>query len=223
MTIVNATATADDNIISEENEEMDYRKEQLKKLQEGTLQDLEDVDGNISITDLGLNDFVMDLAAYRKEHGDPKGVTKGLHAVVKADECKGIEKGVIFVLCNRNNGININKQNRLHPFYLVYLKENGEVVYNHLEVKNILDVLRSTSKGEGEPIADVCRVFNKETKDGVRMEKYNALLDDAVASIVEVKEENDLKSLFTTGSKVLFQKRIDGLDDFELISFVVIK
>lgn len=223
MTIVNATATADDNIISTENEEMDYRKEQLKKLQEGTLQDLEDVDGNISITDLGLNDFVMDLAAYKKENGEPKGVTKGLHAVVAADESKGIEKGVIFVLCNRNNGVNINKQNRLHPFYLVYLKENGEVKCNHLDVKSILDVLRATSKDRTEPILELCHSFNKETKDGAKMDKYNALLDDAVASIVEVKEENDLFSLFKVGSKVLFQQSIDGLDDFELISFVVIR
>lgn len=223
MTIVNATATADDNIISNENEEMDYRKEQLKKLQEGTLQDLEDVDGNISITDLGLNDFLMDAMAYKKEHGEPKGVTKGLHAVVAADECKGIEKGVIFVLCNRNNGVNINKQNRLHPFYLVYLKENGEVKYNHLDVKSVLDVLRATSKGKTEPILGLCHSFNKETKDGAKMDKYNALLDDAVASIVEVKEENDLFSLFKVGSKVLFQQSIDGLDDFELISFVVIR
>ena len=223
MTIVNATATADDNIISNENEEMDYRKEQLKKLQEGTLQDLEDVDGNISITDLGLNDFLMDAMAYKKEHGEPKGVTKGLHAVVAADESKGIEKGVIFVLCNRNNGVNINKQNRLHPFYLVYLKENGEVKYNHLDVKSILDVLRATSKGKTEPILELCHSFNKETKDGAKMDKYNALLDDAVASIVEVKEENDLFSLFKVGSKVLFQQSIDGLDDFELISFVVIR
>ncbi len=223
MTIVNQTATADDNIISEENEEMDYRKEQLKKLQEGTLQDLEDVDGNISITDLGLNDFVMDLVAYRKANGDPIGVVKGLHSVVAADESKGIEPGIIFVLCNRNNGININKRNRLHPFYLVYLKQNGEVVFNHLNVKSTLDVLRTTSKGKTEPLADLCRTFNKETKDGAKMEKYNDLLQDAVLSIMEVKEENDLESLFKDGSKVLFQKEIDGLDDFELISFVVIR
>ena len=223
MTIVNATATADDNIISEENEEMDYRKEQLKKLQEGTLQDLEDVDGNISITDLGLNDFVMDLVAYRKANGDPKGVIKGLHAVVAADESKGIEPGVIFVLCNRNNGVNINKQNRLHPFYLVYLKDDGEVIYNHLDVKSILDVLRATSKGRTEPLAELCRGFNKETKDGAKMAKYNNLLQDAVLSIMEVKEESDLESLFKVGSKVLFEHGIDGLDDFELISFVVIR
>lgn len=223
MTIVNQAATADDNIISDENEEMDYRKEQLKKLQEGTLQDLEDVDGNISITDLGLNDFVMDLVAYKKEHGEPKGVTKGLHAVVAADKEKGVEPGVIFVLCNRNNGVNINKQNRLHPFYLVYLKDSGEVVYNHLDVKQILDVLRTTSKGVSEPIATLCRAFNKETKDGIKMDKYSALLEDAVASIIQVKEENDLNSLFKDGSKVLFQQSISGLDDFELVAFVVVR
>lgn len=223
MTIVNATATADDNIISEENEEMDYRKEQLKKLQEGTLQDLEDVDGNISITDLGLNDFVMDLHNYIKECGTPKGITTGLHAVVSADESKGISSGIIFVLRNRNNGVNVNKQNRLHPYYLIYLNANGEVVYNHLDVKSTLDVLRTTSKGKTEPLAELCRKFNKETKDGAKMDKYNALLDDAVAGILQVKEESDLQSLFKSGSKVLFQQHIDGLDDFELISFVVIK
>lgn len=223
MTIVNQTATADDNIISEENEEMDYRKEQLKKLQEGTLQDLEDVDGNISITDLGLNDFVMDLHTFIKTNGEPKGVITGLHAVVAADESKGIESGIIFVLRNRNNSVNINKQNRLHPYYLVYLKDNGEVISNHLDVKSTLDVLRTTAKGKQEPLAELCRKFNKETKDGAKMDKYNALLDAAVASIVQVKEENDLKSLFKVGSKVLFQQSIDGLDDFELVSFVVVK
>lgn len=150
-------------------------------------------------------------------------MTKGLHAVVAADKEKGVEPGVIFVLCNRNNGVNINKQNRLHPFYLVYLKDSGEVVYNHLDVKQILDVLRTTSKGVSEPIATLCRAFNKETKDGIKMDKYSALLGDAVASIIQVKEENDLNSLFKDGSKVLFQQSISGLDDFELVAFVVVR
>ena len=119
--------------------------------------------------------------------------------------------------------MNINKQNRLHPFYLVYLKDSGEVVYNHLDVKQILDVLRTTSKGVSEPIATLCRAFNKETKDGIKMDKYSALLGDAVASIIQVKEENDLNSLFKDGSKVLFQQSISGLDDFELVAFVVVR
>ncbi|MCD8286518.1 MAG: SNF2-related protein [Clostridia bacterium] len=224
MTIVNATATADENILSEEeNDELDYRKEQLKHLQEGTLQDLEDVDGTISITDLGLNDFVMDLAAYHKKNGDPKGVIKGLHAVAAADPSKGIERGVIFVLYNRNNGVNINKQNRLHPYYLVYVKENGEILHDHLDVKAILDVLRSACKNRTEPIAALCKSFNRETKDGSKMQAYSDLLGEAVASIMHVSEESDLDLLFRSGSQILTQRRIEGLDDFELIAFVVFR
>ena len=86
-----------------------------------------------------------------------------------------------------------------------------------------MDVLRATSKGKTEPLAELCRSFNKETKDGAKMSKYNNLLQDAVLSIMEVKEENDLQSLFKVGSQVLFQQGIEGLDDFELISFVVIR
>ena len=224
MTIVNTTATADDNIIAEEeNEEMDYRKEQLKKLQEGSLQDLEDVDGNISITDLGLNDFVMDLAAYRKAHGDPKGVTTGLHAVVAADREKGVVPGIVFVLRNLNSCVNINKQNRLHPYYLIYVDSDGNVVNNHLDVKAILDVLRTTSKGITQPDMSLCKAFNKETKDGTSMEKYNRLLDCAVAGIMSKEEQNDILTLFRMGSRALATNKIDGLDDFELIAFVVIK
>ena len=224
MAIVNATATADDNIIDDqENDVIDYRKEQLIKLQEGTLQELEDVDGNISITDLGLNDFVMDLAAYRKQHGDPKGVITGLHAVVAADESKGIVPGVIFVLRNRNGKVNIDKQNRLHPYYMVYVDNRGDVVDNHLEVKPILDVLRTTSKGVSEPLTALCNVFNKATKDGLKMDRYNELLDCAVESIVSKEEEKDMLALFKQGSKALNARAIDGVDDFELIAFVVIE
>ena len=223
MTIVNATATADDNIIAEEeNEEMDYRKEQLKKLQEGSLQDLEDVDGNISITDLGLNDFVMDLASYRKRHGDPAGVTTGLHAVVRADEEKGIVPGVIFVLRNRNKGVDASKQNRLHPYYLVYVDGEGRVVDNHLNVKAILDKLRTASRGVSEPIMPLCKAFNKETADGVKMEKYNRLLDCAVDSVISKQEEKGILSLFKYGSKA-GGLNVDGIDDFELIAFVVVR
>ncbi|NCA67369.1 MAG: ATP-dependent helicase, partial [Clostridia bacterium] len=223
MVIVNATATADDNIISDDEEEMDYRKEQLKKLQDGILQNLEDVEGNISITDLGLNDFVMDLVSYRKQHGDPKGIIKGLNSVVASDETKGIEKGIIFVLCNRNDNVNSNRQNRLHPYYLVYLKDNGEVKYNHLDVKSVLDTIRAASKGITEPIANLCRAFNSETDDGWKMDKYSALLDDAIGSIIEVKKNKDIDSLFRPGGTTILSGEIKGLSDFELIAFLVIR
>lgn len=223
MTLVDATATGDDNIIASEQADLDYRKEQLKKLQEGNLQDLEDVDGSITITDLGLNEFRMDMVAYIKEHGEPKNIAHGLYCVVRHDDEKGIPKGVIYVLKNRNPSVNIGNKNRLHPYYLVYLDENGNVVHNHMEVKAILDVLRTTCKHHSQPIAELCRAYNRETKDGYKMDKYSRLLDKSIESVINVKEAADLDTLFNSGSDVLFGSGIQGLDDFELITFVVIK
>jgi ERCC4-related helicase len=223
MTIVNATGTADDNPISEDQLDADYRKVQLKKLQDGELQDLEDVDGSITITDLGLNEFRMDMVEYIRNNGEPKHAPKGMHAVVRCDEEKGIEKGIIYVLKNNINEINIVKQNRLHPYYIVYVKEDGEIKINHLGVKNTLDILRTTCKNQSEPIKDICKSFNKETKDGYKMDKCSKSLEYAIESIVDVKEESELSSLLNSGSKVLFQEKIKGLDDFELIAFVVIR
>ena len=223
MALVDATATGDDNLLTSEQADLDYRKEQLKKLQDGELQDLEDVDGSIAITDLGLNEFRMDMVAYIKEHGEPKNVAHGLYSVVAHDDEAGIPKGVIYVLKNRNPEVNIGKQNRLHPYYLVYISEDGTVVHNHMEVKKILDVIRKTSKHVSSPITDLCRTFNKETKDGYKMDKYSKLLDKTIESIIDVKESNDLDSLFNLGSDVLFGGNIGGLDDFELITFVVVK
>ena len=223
MALVDATATGDDNIIASEQADLDYRKDQLQKLKDGDLQDLEDVDGSITITDLGLNEFRMDMISYIKEHGEPKNIPYGLYAVVEHDDSLGIPKGVIYVLKNRNPGVNINKQNRLHPYYLVYLDEDGNVVRNHMEVKQILDIIRKSSKHVDKPIAKLCAAFNRETKDGYKMDKYSKLLDDSIGSIIDVKESNDLSSLFNDGSDVLYEGNIKGLDDFELITFFVVK
>jgi SNF2 family DNA or RNA helicase len=225
MVMVDMTATGGENIIAknEEQVDLDYRAVQLKKLREGQLQDLEDVDGNITITDLGLNEFRMDMISHIKAHGKPENVPNGLYAVVPEDLGKGIKKGVIFVLRNRNENVNIDKKNRLHPYYLVYVSEKGEILTDYMDPKKILDILRSSCKHETDPILPLCNLVNKETDDGYKMDAYSKLLEDAVKSIVHVKEENDLSSLFTTGSGVLTGSSIPGLDDFELITFVVVK
>lgn len=223
MVLVDTTATADDNILNENQIELDYRAMQLKKLQEGTLQDLEDVDGQITITDLGLNEFRMDMLQYIKVHGEPKNIPTGLYAVVPENLEKGIEKGTIFVIRNRNENINIEKQNRLHPYYLLYLKDNLEVIINHTDPKSILDILRTSCKYEEEPIKKLCALMNKETKDGYKMDKYSKLLKAAVNEILNLEEQNDLASIFKVGSDALFDNKNSGLDDFELITFVVVK
>lgn len=223
MTIVDQTATADDNLLNPDDVIDDYRSIQIKKMQNGEYQDLEESDNGITISDLGLNEFRMDAVAFLKEYGEPIKVPKGLHTVVEKDESKGIVPGVIFILKNYNNNVNINKQNRLHPYYLIYIDDNGNLVNNHLDAKEILDKMRYTCKGRKEPIPAVYKIFNEETDDGLKMEKYNTLLGDSINSIIEVKEVSDLVYLFKKGSDILKQQKIKGLDDFELLAFIVVK
>ena len=220
MKIVDMTATADDNILEEEQKDLDYRKEQLQKLKDEVV-DIEEMNSGISIMDLGLNEFRLDLLEYVKEHGDLDSTPFGLHAVTMASE--DCPPGVIYVLKNRNNSVNIDNQNRLHPFYMVYIGENGEVICNHLNPKTMLDKMRLMCKEKGEPIPEAYHQFNSETKDGRNMKAYNALLRDSISSIIKVKDESDMDS-FLSGNEVDFKHtQIKGLDDFELICFFVVK
>jgi hypothetical protein len=165
----------------------------------------------------------MDLVNYINEHGSLDGVANGMHAVCKSDLAKDIKPGAIFVLKNINYDINIDNTNQLHPFYLVYLNDDGEVLSNHLNVKNTLDVLRIVAKGRGEPIKEVYELFNEETEDGKKMDKYSNLLSEAIQSVLNVKDEGDIDSLFSAGGTTALINDIKGLEDFELITFMVIK
>jgi len=221
MRISIMTATGDDDLINaEEKGDLEYRKAQLKRLQEEVV-DMEDMQSGISIMDLGLNEFRLDLLEYVKHNGDMDKAPFGLHAVVSASE--DCPPGVVFVLKNRNNSVNINMQNRLHPFYMVYIGTDGEIICDHLSPKELLDKTRSLCKGRAEPMMDACRDFNGETKDGRDMRIVSALLSDAVNSIIEVKEESDIDSLFSPGGTSALNTHISGLDDFELICFLVIR
>jgi len=223
MAIVDQATGAADNLLIEEQVEYEHRALQIKKLQDGELQDLEDVDGNITITDLGLNDFRMDIVSYIETYGEPKRVPKGMHTVVPEDKERGIERGVIFVLRNISEDIERVAQNKLRSFYLVYISEKGEIKVNHSDVKTVLDIMRSACKNQTEPIAEAYRSFNRETADGYKMDKYNKLLEKTVHSIINVKEEKDIDSLFTAGGTTALTGDIKGLDDFELICFVVVR
>lgn len=221
MKIVNMTATGDDNILSEEEKtDLEYRKTQLMRLKNEVV-DMEDMTTGISIVDLGLNEFRMDLLEYIKTHPDIDNSPFGLHAVVPANE--NAQPGVIYVLKNRSDSVNIDNRNRLHPFYMVYIGDDGTVICDHLSPKQMLDIMRHICKGRTEPIPEAYRPFNKETRDGRNMKKYSELLGDAISSIIEVKEESDIDS-FLGGEQVSFlSNEIKGLDDFELICFLVIR
>lgn len=221
MKISIMTSTGDDDLINpEEKGDLEYRKQQLKRLQEEVV-DIEDMSTGISIMDLGLNEFRLDLLEYIKTHEDLAKKPKGLHAVVPATEEN--PEGVIFVLRNINNSINIDNQNRIHPFYMVYIGVDGEIVCDYLNPKKLLDTVRLLCRGKSEPILTLCEKFNKETDDGRNMEEVSQLLSNAINSIIDVKEESDIDSLFSAGGTSALMSEINGLDDFELICFLVVK
>lgn len=222
MMIADVTATGDDNVLTAKSSEIAYRKDQLKRMQEEVIE-LEDVKTGISITDLGLNDFRMDLLNYVKENDNLENMPNGLHAVVPAQEDRGLVPGAIFALRNIHDTVNVNQQNRLHPYYLVYISNDGDIIADHTEVKRLLDLIRTSCKGQSSPIQAVCRLFNEQTQDGRKMGQYSELLSQSIRSMIEVKEERDIDSLFSGGKTSALVHTIAGLDDFELIAFLVVQ
>ena len=221
MKIVDMTATGDDNLISdEEKSDLEYRKSQLKRLQEEVV-DIEEMSSGISIMDLGLNEFRLDLLEYASGHPDLDKTPYGLNAVAPVSE--DTPSGVIYVLKNRSNSVNRDNQNRLHPFYMVYIADSGKVICDHLSPKQMLDKMRFLCKGKTEAIPELYRQFNKETHDGRNMTDFSKLLGQAISSIIEVKEESDIDSFLGGGQVSFLTNEIKGLDDFELICFLVVK
>ncbi len=221
MKISVMTSTGDDDLLNaEEKGELEYRRAQLKRLQEEVV-DIEEMSSGISIMDLGLNEFRLDLLEYIKHHSDVETAPNGLHAVVPAPE--DCPPGVVFVLKNINNSVNIDNQNRIHPFYMVYIGVDGEIICDYLNPKKMLDNLRLLCRGRDEPLMELCKKFNQATDDGRNMGEVSELLSDAINSIIDIKEESDIDSLFSAGGTSALLNTVSGLDDFELICFLVIQ
>ena len=221
MKISVMTSTGDDDLINaEEKGDLEYRSSQLRKMMSEVV-DMEDMNDGISIMDLGLNEYRLDLLEYVKTHKDIEKKPKGLHAVVPATDELG--EGVIFVLKNVNDSVNIGNQNRIHPFYMVYIGNDGEVICDYLNPKKLLDDVRLLCRGKSEPIKNLCAVFNKETDDGRDMHRMSELLSMAIDSIIDTKAESDIDSLFGSGGTSALVSDISGLQDFELICFLVVK
>lgn len=221
MHIVDITATGQENPLSQTSADLQFRKAQLERLQKEIV-DLEEMGSGISITDLGLNDFRMDLITYVQQNGPLDEVANGIHTVTRKDDPAGIPEGVIYVLKNRNPEINTDNTNQLHPFYMVYISKSGEVISDHIGVKSTLDILRKVCRHESQPIPELFERFNDETEDGKNMKTYSDLLSKSIEAILQVKTEKEIDSLFTPGGTTALTNKIKGLEDFELISFVVV-
>ncbi len=218
MRAVIMTSTGDDDLVNAEEEgDLEYRRVQLEQMLSSNI-DLEDVSGGVSITDLGLDEFRTDLLAWVKENGTDDLPPHGIHAVVQ-----GEIPGIIFVMRNVNQGVNVSKANRLHPFYLVYVGEGGDIVYGQLDPKQTLSAMRTLCRGKNAPNKELCTSFNKRTSDGRDMRNPTRLLRAAVGSIVETDQASVVDSFFGSGES-LFGKTgaVKGIDDFELLCFLVV-
>lgn len=221
MKISVMTSTGDDDLINpEEKGDLEYRRVQLKRLQSEVV-DIEEMSSGISIMDLGLNEFRLDLLEYMKDNEGVEFTPNGLHAVVAAGD--DTPPGVMFILKNINDSVNIDNRNRIHPFYMVYISESGEVVCDYLNPKKLLDTMRMLCKGKEKPDAALCRRFNAETDDGRNMSAVSELLNEAINSIIDAKEESDIDSLFGSGGTSALLSAVSGLNDFELITFLIVK
>ena len=212
-----------DRMIAEKDEKLENLTLKLNDVETlmDEVVDIEEMSTGISIMDLGLNEFRLDLLDYVKNHKDLETKPFGMHAVVPATD--EMPEGVIFVLKNRNNGVNIDSMNRIHPFYMVYISVDGEIICDYLNPKKLMDDLRLLCRGKTEPIKEVYQRFNEETDDGRNMAEMSELLSEAINSIIDVKEESDIDSLFKSGGTSALMSAVTGLDDFELVCFLVVK
>lgn len=226
MVMLDVSATGEDNIISQNSREMqdlDYRRRQLKQLQNQVI-DLEDVQSNISITDLTFNDFKIDLEKSSDDQLEELNhIPPASYALAKSNLAE-IKSGAIFCLKD-GNAVDAHKlkNNILHPFYLVYLSLDGETVLKATNNKLALDYFRKLSMGNDAVIPELIAAFDKETSGDKKVEKYVKLLETAKQQVLGVQEQVGLDSLATEGGTILFSSKSEENDELELVSYLIIK
>lgn len=223
MVMVDVSATGEENIIVNNDKvmnDLEYRKNQLEKLKDQVI-DLEDVSDAISITDLTFNDFKIELMEYMKEHRkELDNAPFGIYSIVPSEE---FEPGVIFLL-RQVKGVKESKdKNALTPYYLVYINEDEEVKLNYIQSKKILDYYQKLCSGKKEVFRNLVESFDRETDNGRQMDKYSQLLKESIENIIGKKQETGVRSLFTKGGTSPVKNNIEGLEEFELISFLILK
>ena len=227
MVMVDVSATGEENIISKDQtmNDLEYRRRQLEELQERVL-DLEDISNSISITDLTFNDIKIELMDYMKENKDElEKAPKGIYSItdIPSELMEEVEPGVIFLLRQITGTTESQERNPLSPYYLVYIGENQQVKLSYIKSKKLLDYYKKLCLGKKEVLHDLVKDFNRETNDGKDMEKYSSLLVETIENILGKKQEAGVKSLFSKGGTATVKQDINGLEEFELVTFLIIK
>ncbi len=234
MVLLDISATGEENVIEKDTgkqmNDLEYRRRQLEELQDNVV-DLEDISGSVSITDLTLNDFRMDLSSYMKEHlGDLESAYTGLFAastidpvIIRQTGDETIEPGALFCLKQLKDANNsANDAYALAPYYLVYVTDDNEVKYPFTQTKKMLDILKKQGLSKHLPDSSAIQTLNEQTSMGKDMSHYQQLLETAVSSIIGKSEEKGMASLFNRGGTHLAQNSFQGVDDFEVVSFLII-
>lgn len=206
----------------DEADDIAFRDEPLKRMMNGEIVSMESLKTGVSITDLGLTQYALALKRYQTDHPSFGSLPPGMHAVVAADPKEGLLPGVVFFLRNRDEKLK-NETNYFHPYYAVYLDSSGQVIKDASKGKAIVELLRKGCEGKDAPVAELCKAFNRETRDGLKMDGYSDLLKKAISSISAVKAEGDIQSLFTSTETTALTGACDKLDAFELMAFFVIR
>jgi hypothetical protein len=226
MVLLDVSATGEENLIEQQSgdqmNDLEYRRKQLLKLQDAVI-DLEDLSTGVSIADLTLTDFRIDLAQYAKAHpGVAESLPLGSFAVTTAEDAD-VEPGVVF--CLRSEGVGEPQREDgypLAPIYLVHVGEEGEVVLPYTQAKRILDRLKRLCVGRDLTDDVACTRFDRATKRGADMRSTTELLAAAVASVVGKAEERAVASLFSSGGTYGLKGEFAGINDFEVLAFLVV-
>ncbi len=232
MALVDIAATAEDNVLQAEDleelisEDLRYRDKQLLRLKDEVL-DLEDFNETVSLNEFTLDDFRMELAAYIEANRELlEQAPYGLYAVVPPHkEYEVIRPGVIYCLKQRQDAEGNEAVNPLQPYFLVYIREDGEVRYNFTAPKQILEIFRAVCQGQDRPLDRLCELFDEQTRNGEDMSRYSELLDRAVQAIAAQFTRKATGNLFSgRGGKLIDKsKQVRNSGDFELITWLVIK
>lgn len=226
MVLSNVSSTGEDDVINEDADkrdmnDMNYRRKQMQQLQEQVV-DLEDVDGAISVTDLTYNEFKSDLSeALKVSEKELVTAPTGMYAITDADLLEEAEPGIILTLKQLSN--EDKEPTGLYPYLVIYMRQDGSIKLNHLHANQILSIYKKLAKGKNTVFQSLVDQFNSETQEGKNMEEYSYLLTQALEEIKGKTEEVGIQSLFAPGGTHFESADNLQIEDFELISFLIIR
>ncbi len=222
MKLLDVSATGEENIIEADPgngmNDLEYRRRQLEAMQDQVIE-LEDLSQGVAITDLALNDLRLDLAQLSDEQREALGrMPLTAHApVLESDD---LPAGAIFVLRAETQGAlgSLDAKDPLSPHALVHVRADGTIHLPHTAPKRILDSMRKLARLDAADGETLWRRFDRETREGMRMERWQALLEAAIAGITGTAQERAVDSLFTTGAPQ-GMSGASGLDDWEVVAW----